>query len=88
VFSIVRLLISNRVAARAAKTVAVGVSLRERYFRSKTPSAITVGAEVNFWYTDGIGATMFYKTLLPAIAAVAAGQQTCADVHESFSDNS
>jgi hypothetical protein len=55
VFSIVRLLISNRRAARAAKTVAVGVSLRESYFRSKTPSAITVGAEVNFWNADGIG---------------------------------
>ena len=52
-FSIVRLLISNRVAARAAKTVAVGVSLRESYFRSKTLSAITVGAEV--WNADGIG---------------------------------
>jgi hypothetical protein len=38
--------------------------------------------------TPTASATMLYKTLLPAIAAVAAGQQTCADVHEAFSDNS
>jgi hypothetical protein len=43
---------------------------------------------VKFWTADGEGASMVYKTLLPAIAAVAAGQQTCADVHEAFSDNS
>jgi hypothetical protein len=31
---------------------------------------------------------MLYKTLLPAIAAVAAGQQTCANVRDAFADNS
>lgn len=31
---------------------------------------------------------MLYKSLFPAFAAVAAGQQTCADVHEAFAENS
>ena len=32
--------------------------------------------------------TMLYKTLLPAIAAVAAGQQTCETLRDAFQDNS
>jgi len=32
-------------------------------------------------------ATMLYKTLLPALAAVAAGQQTCETLRNAFQSN-